>query len=134
MDISVTSSSSPQRDSFTLVQATFLAATIRSCLPFLWLLPQLLLKTLQPWGARASAFCCPQEIPAINSKMLQSGGNNPAHVIGDISYKSSQPVRNPNAQEGCTSAAERLKLAEYTLTRQICFFRVTLHKANILAH
>lgn len=134
MDISVTSISSPQWDFSTLGQATFPAATMRRCLPFLWLLPQLLPKTLQSQGAHAAAFCCPREIPAINSKMLRSRGNNSARIIGDISYKSSQPVCNPNAREGRASTEERLKLPEYTLTRQICFFRVALQKANILVH
>lgn len=136
-ELSVTSTSPPQWDFSPLGYAIFPAATTRHCLPFLRLLPQLLLKTLRSWGrvAQLLSSALERSLPS-TAKMLWSRGNNSARIIGAISYKRSQPARNPNAREGRASTEERLKLAAYTLTRQICFFflTLTLQKANILAH
>lgn len=104
MDEPVTPTCFLQQDFSTLSQAAFPAATIQC---FLWLLPQPLLKTLQSQGAHVAAFCCPREIPAINSKILQSGRNNSIHITRDISYKSSQPVRNPDAREDHASMEKK---------------------------
>lgn len=67
-------SASLQRDFATPSQATFPAATKPRCLPSLWLPPRPLLKPLQS-----------RDVRAIESKTLQSRGNNSAGVIGDMS-------------------------------------------------
>jgi len=124
MDVSVTAASSPQQDLSTLSQATFPAATTRCRLPFLWLFPPPTPKDPATAECSCSCFLRPSREPR-HQRQIQSRGSDLAHAVGDISYKSTQPVHNPNTQEHRASTGERLQLAEYTLPRQICFLRVT---------